>query len=127
MVVAVSRAGAIAMLREELLKIASDERSLCLVAAERGIFCQGFSRYTDSELRARLASDAVLLREKSREEIEKLANLWMLNRQEALELPLSCDVEREEKDLCGGWDVFGDKVIERFCREILQVDLVINR
>jgi hypothetical protein len=40
----ISRSQAICDLRRKLLELVDQERSLCLVAARRGIFCNGFGR-----------------------------------------------------------------------------------
>jgi hypothetical protein len=122
----VSRAAAIVLLRNALKELTTDERSLCLAAAERGIFCHGFRAFSEPELRDRITGGPRNA-ELSRQEVEKLANRWMLNRQEAAELPLACDVEREERDLCGGWEMFSDLALERFCHDLLNADLVIRR
>src|SRR5216684_3808139 len=48
-----SRSGAIDILRDELIKLAGDEASICKVAAEKNIFCRGLHRFSDVELRHR--------------------------------------------------------------------------
>ena len=43
----ISRPVLIAALREELSRRARGEMSICRLAAETGVFCKGFRRYTD--------------------------------------------------------------------------------
>lgn len=115
----ISREDAISRLRTELVGLVDGERSICLVAAEKGILCHGFRRYSDAELEERYRW---LLRSRAgatRAETEKLANRWQLGRQLFDEVPLACDAQRREHDTCHGWDEFTNDDLARFCREIL--------
>jgi hypothetical protein len=110
----IAREEAIKILRSEFLKLVDDEKSICKVAAERGIFCKGFQRYSDFELRKRYRWIARKDRRYTREEIEDLANRWQLARQDVDELPLACDVQQAEHDSCRGWDDFSNEELAKF-------------
>jgi hypothetical protein len=113
-----SRQSVIAALRAELLTRA-DGRSICSLAAEQGIFCGGFRRFSDGDLRERLAW---LVRKRptaAREELEGLGDAWQLARQEVGNLPTACDVQTQEHDLCNGWDDFTDDNLATFYRELI--------
>ncbi len=109
----IAREDAIKLLRAEFLKLVDDESSICKVAAEKGIFCKGFQRYSDFELRKRYRWIARKDRRYTREEIEDLANRWQLARQDVDELPLACDVQQLEHDACRGWDDFSNEELAR--------------
>lgn len=123
--VAVPRSEAVALLRNELLKITDDDNSICKVASERGIFCHGFQRNSDGGLRRCYAWLDKRRPGMSREELEELANTWQLARQEVDQLPLACDVQQKEHDSCGGWDDFSNEDLARFYHEITGRDLVV--
>ena len=114
----IAREDAVKLLRAELLKLVDDENSICKIAAEKGIFCKGFQRYSDFELRKRYRWIARKDRRYTREEIEDLANRWQLARQEVDHLPLACDVQQKEHDSCGGWDDFSNEDISHFYAEL---------
>ena len=123
---AIPRTEAIDLLREELLKLTDDDNSICKIAAEKGIFCQGFHRYGDGTLRR---CYSWLDRKRpglSREELEDLANRWQLARQEVDGLPLACDVQQREHDSCGGWDDFSNEDLSRFCSELTGRHVVVG-
>ena len=125
----ISRAKAIAILRHNFINElgASDgETSMCKLAAERGIFCNGFARYGDGELRR--AYDWIAKKDATatREELEELANRWQIARQEVREMPLACDVQQREHDACRGWDEFSNADISRFCADLLGKDVLIE-
>ena len=114
---AVSRQSLIAALRLELSNRA-DGRSICSLAADRGIFCGGFRRFSDPELRERFAW---LVRHRpavTRPELEALGDAWQLARQEVRGLDTACDVQCEEHDLCNGWDDFSDEDLATFYRSL---------
>ncbi len=114
----VTRDEIIGRLRLELLSKTGDEHSLCRMAAEKGIFCHGFQRYGDGELRR--AYDWIDRRypQASRDELEELADRWQLARQEVDQLPLACDVQQKERDTCLGWDSFSNEELAGFYREL---------
>ena len=116
----ISRAKAIAILRHHFMKEleASDgETSMCKLAAERGIFCHGFSQYGDGQLRRVYDWIAQKDATATREELEELANRWQIARQEVREMPLACDVQQREHDTCRGWDDFTNEQLAGYVAE----------
>jgi hypothetical protein len=114
----VSRESLIERLRPELLRLTGDDRSICRMAAERGIFCHGFSRFSDADLRRRLHWIAQRRPDATRPEMEDLGDRWQLARQEVDHLPTACDVQAREHDLCGGWDDFSDEDLVRLYEDL---------
>jgi len=115
----ISRSQAIEMLRREFLKLVDEDCSLCLVAARRGIFCNGFGRWDDAELAKRFPW--ILHREPgcSRSQVEHQANRWQLGAQSIPEGRLPCDVEHRPHSLpCAGWDEFYEKELAQFYLEM---------
>lgn len=114
----VSRPTVIAALREELARRAGGEVSICRLAAEKGLFCRGFKRLSDAELRERY--DWIQKKDPSltRAELENVADRWQLARQEVFGAKTSCDVQQLEHDACGGWDDFNSADLARFLREL---------
>jgi hypothetical protein len=124
----ISRAKAIAMLRHKFLKELESrdgETSMCKLAAERGIFCHGFDRYGDGELRRAYDWIGRKNPSASREELEELANRWQIARQEVRELPLACDVQQREHDTCRGWDDFTNEQLAQFVGEVTGKEYVV--
>lgn len=121
----IPRSEAITLLRNELSKITDDDTSICKAAAERGIFCHGFQRYSDGGLRRCYAWIDKRRPGMSRAELEDLANRWQLARQEVDQLPLACDVQQKEHDSCGGWDDFSNEELTRFYFELTGRALVV--
>lgn len=122
---ALTRTEAIDRLRDELLKLAGDEESVCKVAAEKNIFCQGFHRSSDGGLRRCYSWLDKKRPGMSRAELEDLANRWQLARQEVNQLPIACDVQQKEHDSCNGWDDFSNADLSRFYLELTGRDLVV--
>ena len=91
-----SRSGAIDILRDELIKLAGDEASICKVAAEKNIFCRGLHRFSDVELRHRFDWINAKNPRMPRAEMEAVVDRWQLARQEVDNLPTACDVPRIE-------------------------------
>ena len=114
----VPRQDAIARLRRELLRFTDEENSVCKIAAERGIFCKGFHRYTDEELRKRYDWIADRRPGIGREELESIANDWQLAQQEVFELPMACDVQQRVHDTCRGWNDFTNEQLARFYQQL---------
>ncbi len=112
----ISRESLIAALRQELAG-RTDDRSMCSLAAEKGIFCGGFKRFSDRELKQRMPWLARKNPFGTRAEIERLADAWQLGRQEAGAVATACDVQQKEHDLCNGWDDFSDDDLTTFYRE----------
>lgn len=109
-----TRAEVIARLRNELLEMTDEENCACKAVAERGIFCNGFRRYTDEELREHYWWIVRRRPDISRAELEKIANDWQLTQQEVQRLPLACDVQSRVRDTCKGWNDFTDEQLEKF-------------
>lgn len=112
-----SRQSLIDALRRELAKRA-DGQSICSLAAQHGIFCGGFRRFSDDELRERFAWLARKRPGASRQELETLGDAWQVARQEVSGLATSCDVQSREHDLCNGWDDFSDGELVAFYRQL---------
>ena len=120
-----SRNQAIGQIREALLRLVDDEHSLCQVAAEKHIYCHGVKQWTDSELERRLDWLVKIKRPKTRAELEEYANRWMLQRQEVLGVPISCDVQQIDRDQCCGWDQFDDVTLAQHYRELFDEEIQI--
>lgn len=122
----ISRAAAVAMLREALARIAGPDASICKAAAERGIFCRGFRRDDDAALRDRYKWIDERRPGISRADLEDLGDRWQLARQELHQLPTACDVQAEEHDTCGGWDDFSAEELSRFIYEVMKTRVVVS-
>lgn len=122
----VPRDVAINRLREALLELTDDDHSICRIAAEKEIFCGGFRRYSDAELRERYDWLARKYPAASREELEHLANQWQLGRQIFEDRAFACDVQQIEHHTCNGWADFSNEDLARFCRELLGADVVVT-
>ncbi len=114
----VSRSGMIGLLRDELMKLTPEGSSACRAVADRGIFCRGFLRFTDAQLRQRFQWIDEKLQHPPRQVLEDVADRWHLARQEVTEMPLACDVQQMEHDSCRGWDDFSNAELIKFYREI---------
>ncbi|HET7437098.1 MAG TPA: hypothetical protein VFN10_20475 [Thermoanaerobaculia bacterium] len=121
----ISRPALIAALRDELTRRAGD-MSICKLAAQTGIFCKGFRRSSEAELKERYDWIARKNPGMSREELESIADRWQLARQDVLNAESSCDVQQREHDSCGGWDDFGDDQLARFLRELTGRNVVVS-
>ena len=122
----ITRVDAIALLRDQLRQLADDDSSICKVAAEKGIFCQGFRRFSDAELQGRFGW---IYRKRpgiTRADLEELANRWQLARQDVMALPTACDVQRLERDACHGWDDFSNDELARFCLELTGSKVIVE-
>jgi hypothetical protein len=121
-----SRPEIIDMLRSELLQRAGGAVSACRVAAEQGIFCLGFARYTDAELRRRYEWIARRRPDLSREELEEIADRWQMARQEVEGLSCACDVQAKVHDTCCGWDDFSNDDLMRFYYEMTGREIMVQ-
>ncbi|MFA6955652.1 MAG: hypothetical protein WC538_07260 [Thermoanaerobaculia bacterium] len=121
----IHRADAIASLRSALLQLTDDQRSMCQVAAERGIFCHGFRQLTDDELRQRYDWLVSRYPTATRAELESMANLWQISRQVLEGVPLACDAQKLEHDTCNGWDDFTNEQLEGYHREIVGESVIV--
>ena len=113
----ISRSDLIVALRDELSRRAGD-MSICKLAAQTGVFCKGFRRYSDAELKEHYAWISKRNPNASREELEEIADRWQLAREDVLGAKTSCDVQQLEHDSCGGWDDFSDEDLAKFLREL---------
>ena len=115
----ISRDEAIAQLREQFLAMTDDEHSVCQVAADRGIFCNGFRRYSDTELRDRYWWIVRKKPDIARPDLENLANLWQLAQQEVQQMPCACDVQTRLHDTCRGWHDFTNDQLATYYEQIV--------
>ncbi len=114
-----TRAEAIVRLRAALLELCGEGRSMCRVAAERGIFCRGFGRWPEREFHERWKPLIGVSTHLSRTQMERLADLWQLSEQLLHNEALACDAQAACPGACRGWGEFDDSDLARFCREIL--------
>ena len=113
-----NRDEAIARLRDALVRFTDSETCMCKAAADRGVFCRGFRRFSDSELRERYGW---LVRKRpnlTRAQLETIANDWQLAQQEVKRLPIACDVQTRIHDTCGGWADFSNEEIVKFYAQV---------
>lgn len=122
----VSRSTLIAALREELSRRAKGDMSICRLAAQTGVFCRGFRRFTDAELKEHFGWIAKKNPEATRPELEELADRWQMARQDVLGALTSCDVQQLEHDSCGGWDDFSNEDLSAFLRELTGRKVVVS-
>lgn len=115
----ISRDEAIARLRQEFIAMTDDDHSMCRVAAERGIFCNGFARYSDAELREHYWWIVRKKPDISRADLESLANLWQLAQQEVQKMPCACDVQTRLHDTCRGWHDFTNDQLAAYFEQIV--------
>ena len=121
-----SRPEAIAQLREKLASLTDTEHCVCSVAQRLGLPCRGFAALPDKEFKNRFAWIAEKRPHASREEMNELANLYVLGRQEATGAVVACDVETREHDLCGGWNTFDNATLEKFYGSVFGRDVKIG-
>jgi hypothetical protein len=112
------RSEVVDLLRSELLKRTDSETSACKFAAERGAICRGFARYGEGELRRKYSWITRRHPEMTRHDLEEVANRWQLARQDVAALPVACDVQQIEHDMCRGWDDFTNGDLARFYTEL---------
>ena len=116
----------ISRLRRELMQGTDEENSVCKVAAERGVFCKGFKRYTDEDLRRRYDWIVAKNPAMTREDLERIANDWQLAQQEVRELPMACDVQQKVYDTCRGWNDFTDEQLAKFYFQLTGDEIAIR-
>jgi len=114
----VSRASLVKALRDALARGANGEMSICKFAAQKGIFCSGFRRFSDDELRHRFDWISKKNPNASRAELEETADRWQMARQEVDGVATACDVQQLEHDSCNGWDDFSDEELAHFLVEL---------
>jgi hypothetical protein len=115
----ITRETAVAQIRRQLIAMREEGKSVCQMAAEKGILCRGFSRDTDEELRWRYAAAIQPAGDLAREEMERRANAWQLERQRDEGTLLCCDVQYMFYETCRAWDDFSNDELARFCHELL--------
>lgn len=113
-----TREEAIARIREQLLSLTDEENCMCKIAAERGIFCNGFRQFTDKELRERYWWIVRKRPDITRQELETIANDWQLAQQDVRELPVACDVQTNVHDTCRGWDDFTNDELRAYLKQL---------
>ena len=121
----IARSEAVGRLRQYLKSLTDDEHSICQVAAKKGIFCHGFARWSDEELKKHFAGLVQQRPKLNRWQLEDLANKWELARQVVDKVALACDAQTLEHDTCRGWDDFTNEDLSRFCADLLALDVVI--
>ena len=121
----VSRESLISTLRTELARRANGEVSICKLAAQTGIFCKGFSRYSDAELKRRFGWIVKKTPGTTREQLEEVADRWQLARQDVDGVATACDVQQMEHDMCGGWDDFSNEQLSGFLSELTGQKVVV--
>jgi hypothetical protein len=114
-----TREAAVARLRRNLISLKEEGKSICQIAAEKEIFCRGFHRDGDDELRSRYAATIDGAEHLPREELEARANAWQVERQEQEGTLLCCDVQSMCYETCRAWNDFTNEDLARFCAEML--------
>lgn len=122
----ITRDEAIRRIREVLLQDVDEETSVCKAAADRGIFCRGFRRYGDAELRRRYDWIVRKRPDIDRQELEAIANDWQLAQQQVHEIPLACDVQSKVHDTCMGWDDFTGEQLAQFVSDLTGRGVVVE-
>lgn len=110
---------AISHLRASLLRMTDEEHSLCQVAAERGVFCRGFHRWTEAEFDRQWRGYIGRSTHLSRAQMEEYANLWQLAEQLRRRVSLACDAQTSAHGPCRGWNEFSNAALARFCSDVL--------
>jgi hypothetical protein len=117
--IVLTREAAVARLRRKLISLREEGKSVCQIAAEREIFCRGFHRDNDNDLRFRYAAAIQEAPQLTRAELEQRANAWQLERQQQEATMLCCDVQAMYYESCRAWDDFSNEDLSRFCAEML--------
>jgi hypothetical protein len=113
-----TRPEAVARLRAGLLALTDEEHSICQIAAQRGIFCHGFRRWSASEFDRRWRGVLGRSTHLNRSQMEELANIWQLAEQIRQRITLACDTQSGSGQ-CRGWDEFSNADLARFCADVL--------
>ncbi len=113
-----SRPAAIDEIRRIMKALPQDDQCACAIAARYGIFCKGFTRYSDEELKKRFAWIARPRPGVSRSELERLASAYHRGRQEVTGAEICCDVETREHCGCDGWNTFDNAALEAFYKDL---------
>jgi hypothetical protein len=113
-----SRPEVVERIRRILNALTDEERCACAISGRYGIFCGGFGRLSDEELRRRYSWIARKRPNAARAELEQLASYYHLGRQQVTGATVCCDVETREHCGCDGWNSFDNKTLEEFCRKL---------
>ncbi len=122
----ISRETAIALLRQKLITETKPGQSTCQTVQERGIFCRGFSRYSNDDLRARFPYAGGRDPGVSRLDLERRAGYWQLRRQVESGSMTCCDAQWQRYETCRGWDDFTNEDLARFCSELLHCQVTVT-
>ena len=121
-----SRADAIARLRAVLQPMCGTDRSMCDVAAEKGIFCRGFRRWHDADFHRRWKNALGTSTHLTRAQMERLADLWQLSEQVRCSVSFACDANSAGAAACRGWDEHSNENLARYCADLLGVSVVVR-
>jgi hypothetical protein len=121
-----TRREAIDRLREALVELTDEDRSICQVAADSGIFCCGFRRWPDSEFDRRFRNAIGRSTHLSRPQMEELGNIWQLAEQIRCRVALACDAQIGPRSACRGWEEFSNADLARYCGDILGKSVVVT-
>ena len=113
-----TRKEAIDELRQRMLALTDEDHSICERARERGILCHGFAQWTFDELKQRYWWLVERRPGIDRAELERLANIWQVARQQVKGTSLACDTQAIEHDTCKGWDEWDDFTVARHLQEL---------
>jgi len=113
-----TRTQAIAALRSRLLEMSDEDHSACEVATRHGIYCRGFTQWSFDELKRRYWWLADRRPRITREELERLANIWQVARQQVMGTDCACDTQALEHDTCEGWDQWDAPTLGRYVNEL---------
>jgi hypothetical protein len=121
-----TRSEAIDRLRQALMPMCGADRSMCEVAAQKGIFCRGFRRWHDAEFHRRWKPALGTSTHLNRAQMEQLADLWQLAEQLRCSVAFACDVSAGRAGACRGSDEFSNDSLARFCADLLGVSVVVS-
>ena len=113
-----TRHQAIDELRQRMLELVDEDHSICEVATRQGLCCHGFAQWDFDQLKQRYWWIADRRPQVTRPELERLANIWQVARQQVLGTDLSCDTQTVEHDTCNGWDQWDNPTLARYFEEL---------
>jgi hypothetical protein len=120
-----TREEAIGRLRAGLLRFSDGQHSMCQIAAELGIFCFGFRRWSDVEFLRRWGTVIGRSTHLTRPQLEQIADLWQMTEQLRRRVPIACDAATIACGACRGWNQFSNRNLARHCADILSRDVVV--
>jgi hypothetical protein len=116
----ITRAAAVQKIRLKLLELTEGgKKTVCEVATAKNVFCRGFSRYTDPELKRTFSQVLQKDPHMTREQLEKGAAASQLGQQRAGNWLLTCDMQYARYETCRAWDDFTNAELAHFCEELL--------